>query len=155
MSEKEWEYNGTVYHLKIRVFWNVAPCSLVRVHRRFRGELFLHHQGARIMEAGRPSETAVQFNVTTRRYTPEDSKLHTRSCLMKLLQDNIYKCRLKVANKCHQNVAMFKYLETTLAYQRHIHEEINNSSERLSPGNTCYHAVRKLLFPHLVSELKG
>jgi hypothetical protein len=29
------------------------------------------------MEAVRTSETSVNFNVTTRRYIPEDSKLHT------------------------------------------------------------------------------
>jgi hypothetical protein len=32
-----------------------------------------------MMEAVRTSETSVNFNVTTRRYIPEDSKLHTRS----------------------------------------------------------------------------
>jgi hypothetical protein len=31
-----------------------------------------------MMEAVRISETSVHFNVTTRRYIPEDSKLHTR-----------------------------------------------------------------------------
>jgi hypothetical protein len=31
-----------------------------------------------MMEAVRTSETSVNFNVTTRRYIPEDSKLHTR-----------------------------------------------------------------------------
>jgi hypothetical protein len=31
--------------LKMTVFWNVAPCSLVEVYRRFRGTLCLHHQG--------------------------------------------------------------------------------------------------------------
>jgi hypothetical protein len=30
------------------------------------------------MEAVRTSETSVNFNVITRRYMPEDSKLHTR-----------------------------------------------------------------------------
>jgi hypothetical protein len=30
------------------------------------------------MEAVRTSETSVNFNVTTRRYIPEDPKLHTR-----------------------------------------------------------------------------
>jgi hypothetical protein len=30
------------------------------------------------MEAVRTSETSVNFNVTTRRYIPEDSKLHIR-----------------------------------------------------------------------------
>jgi hypothetical protein len=31
-----------------------------------------------MMEAVRTSETSVNFNVTTRRYIPEDSKLHNR-----------------------------------------------------------------------------
>jgi hypothetical protein len=31
-----------------------------------------------MMEAVRSSETSVHFNVITRRYIPEDSKLHTR-----------------------------------------------------------------------------
>jgi hypothetical protein len=35
---------------------------------------------ALIMEAVRTSETSVNFNVTTRRYNPEDSKLHTSLC---------------------------------------------------------------------------
>jgi hypothetical protein len=30
-----------------------------------------------MMEAVRTSETLVHFNVTTRRYIPEDSKIHT------------------------------------------------------------------------------
>jgi len=34
---------------------------------------------ALMMEALRTSETSVHFNVSTRRYTPEDTKLHTRS----------------------------------------------------------------------------
>jgi hypothetical protein len=33
---------------------------------------------ALMMEAVRTSETSVNFNVTTRRYIPEDSKLHIR-----------------------------------------------------------------------------
>jgi hypothetical protein len=35
-------------------------------------------QSALMMEAVRTSETSVNFNVTTRRYIPEDSKPHTR-----------------------------------------------------------------------------
>jgi hypothetical protein len=31
-----------------------------------------------MMETVRTSETSVNFNLTTRRYIPEDSKLHTR-----------------------------------------------------------------------------
>jgi hypothetical protein len=30
---------------KITVLWDVAPCSLVEVYRRFRGAYCLHHQG--------------------------------------------------------------------------------------------------------------
>jgi hypothetical protein len=37
----------------------------------------LHLQGALMMEAVRTSETSVNINLTTRRYIPEDSKLHT------------------------------------------------------------------------------
>jgi hypothetical protein len=36
-----------------------------------------------VMEAVRTSETSVNFNVTTRRYIPENSKLHIR-CLENL-----------------------------------------------------------------------
>jgi hypothetical protein len=49
------------------VFWVVAPCSLVKVY----------HQ-ALMMEAARTSETLVNVNQTTRRYSPEDSYLRTR-----------------------------------------------------------------------------
>jgi hypothetical protein len=33
-----------------------------------------------MMEAVHTSETSVNFNMTTRRYIPENSKLHTRRC---------------------------------------------------------------------------
>jgi hypothetical protein len=35
----------TAASMKIRAFWDVAPCSLVGVDRRFRGAYCLHHQG--------------------------------------------------------------------------------------------------------------
>jgi hypothetical protein len=44
-------------------FWDIAPCSLVEVDRRFRSAYCLHHQGER---------------PDTRRYIPEDSDLHAR-----------------------------------------------------------------------------
>jgi hypothetical protein len=50
--------------IKVTVFWDVAPCSHVEVDL--------------MMEAVRTSEKSVNFNVTTRRYIPEYSKLHTR-----------------------------------------------------------------------------
>jgi hypothetical protein len=63
----------TVASLKFRVFWDVAPCSHIEVGRRFRGAYYLYHQGDD--EAVRTFETSANFNVTTRRYIPEDSKL--------------------------------------------------------------------------------
>jgi hypothetical protein len=47
--------------MKMTVFWNVAPCSLVEIDRRFRGAYYLHHQGALIMEAVNTSEMSVSF----------------------------------------------------------------------------------------------
>jgi hypothetical protein len=45
------------------VFWDVAPCNLADVYQRFRGITF---------------ETSVNIQHTTRRYIPEDGRLHTR-----------------------------------------------------------------------------
>jgi hypothetical protein len=52
------------------VLWDVAPCSLVDIYRRFRRAL--------MMEAVSTSETLVSVYQTTRRNIPEDSHLHTR-----------------------------------------------------------------------------
>jgi hypothetical protein len=57
----------TAASVKIRVFWDVAPCSHIEVDRRFR---------ALMMEAVRTYETSVNFNVTTRQYIPEDNSEH-------------------------------------------------------------------------------
>jgi hypothetical protein len=35
----------TATSMKMSVFWDVAPCSLVGNDRRFRGSYCLHHQG--------------------------------------------------------------------------------------------------------------
>jgi hypothetical protein len=32
-------------NMKMAVFWDAAPCSLVAIDRRFRGTYSLHHQG--------------------------------------------------------------------------------------------------------------
>jgi hypothetical protein len=55
--------------MKTTVFWDAAPCSLVGVYRRFRGN---YHQGiiALMMEAESTSETSVNFFQTTRRNIP-------------------------------------------------------------------------------------
>jgi hypothetical protein len=56
---------NSISHL---IFVTVTNCLLFEV----RTEVAL------MMEAVRTSESSVNFNVTTRRYIPEDSKLHTR-----------------------------------------------------------------------------
>jgi hypothetical protein len=59
-----------------------------------------------MIEAVRTSETSVHFNVTTRRYIPEDSKLHTRrrenlkSHYISFLQTTAYR------NKINQQVTV-------------------------------------------------
>jgi hypothetical protein len=35
----------TAASMRIRAFWNLAPCSLVGVDRRFRDAYYFHHQG--------------------------------------------------------------------------------------------------------------
>jgi hypothetical protein len=57
------------FAVKMAVFWVVAPCSLVKVYRRFRDACCLHHQGdnprglliALMMEATSTSETSLNF----------------------------------------------------------------------------------------------
>jgi predicted enzyme involved in methoxymalonyl-ACP biosynthesis len=60
-----------------------------KLHTRHRENLKSHIQGRTasiiramiaLMKAVCISETSINFNVTTRRYIPEDSKLHTRRC---------------------------------------------------------------------------
>jgi hypothetical protein len=58
------------------VFWDVAPSSLVEVHRRFRGAHCLHHQD------DRTSETPINFYETTRRNIPQDSYFNIASLLL-------------------------------------------------------------------------
>jgi hypothetical protein len=62
--------------MQMTVFYDVAPCSLVEIGRRFRDAYCLHHQGALIMETVIISETMVIFYQTARRNITEDSHLH-------------------------------------------------------------------------------
>jgi hypothetical protein len=59
------------------VFWEVAPCSLVQIYRRFRGTYCLHHQGPDD-EALNTFEMSVLFYQTTRPNFPEESYLNSR-----------------------------------------------------------------------------
>jgi hypothetical protein len=50
------------------------------IHQRWKNNIKIKNNCdfAMMMKAGRTCETSVHFNVTTRRYVPEDSKLNTR-----------------------------------------------------------------------------
>jgi hypothetical protein len=91
------------------IFWNIMPCSPLKVNRRFGGPCSVHLQGRRIsqgrnqheagskqsvpeevsfkayslilmMEVTCSSETSVDFQLTTRRYIPEDSSRRNYRC---------------------------------------------------------------------------
>jgi hypothetical protein len=64
--------------MKFRVFWNVVPCSHVGADLRFRGANRPDDGGSmRLWNVG-------NFNMTTRRYIPEDSKLQKRIWLRRI-----------------------------------------------------------------------
>jgi hypothetical protein len=66
-------YYGTISLLKFSVFWDVASCSHIEADRF--SEVRTVSIIRATMEAERTSETSVNFNVTTRRYIPKDSKI--------------------------------------------------------------------------------
>jgi hypothetical protein len=56
---------------------------------------------------------------------------------------------MKIANRCFQDVAKFKYLRTTLTDQNCMHEQFKS---RLNSGNACCHSVQSLLSSRLLSR---
>jgi hypothetical protein len=56
---------------------------------------------------------------------------------------------IKIADRCFENVAQFKYLGTTITHQNLIQEE---SKSRMNSANACYHLVQNLLFSCLMSK---
>jgi hypothetical protein len=67
--------------MKIRAFWDIAPCSIVKVDQRFGDAYCLHHQGdgdpftTLMMEAVHIYETSVYSNETTWLCIPEGCHL--------------------------------------------------------------------------------
>jgi hypothetical protein len=56
---------------------------------------------------------------------------------------------IKIANRCFEDVAKFRYLGTTITHQNLIQDEIKR---RLNSGNACYHSVQNLLSSRLLSK---
>jgi hypothetical protein len=56
---------------------------------------------------------------------------------------------IKIANRCFENVAQFKYLGTTKTNQNLIQEEIKR---RLNSSIAWYHSVQNLLSSSLLSK---
>jgi hypothetical protein len=86
---------GIEFFMKITVFWDIIPCSPLKVNRRFGGTDRFHLEGCRIsrtrnqresrwqalkMEAICSSETSVDFQRNTRRYITEESTIHNHCC---------------------------------------------------------------------------
>jgi hypothetical protein len=51
--------------LKMAVFWDVAPCSLVEIDSRFRDALCLHHQGRHRPDDGGSKPSLKRLSVST------------------------------------------------------------------------------------------
>jgi ribosomal protein S2 len=56
---------------------------------------------------------------------------------------------IKIADRCFENVAQFRYLGTTITNQNSIQEKIKR---RLNSGNACYHSVQNLLSSRLLDR---
>jgi ribosomal protein S2 len=48
---------------------------------------------------------------------------------------------IKIANRCFENVAQFRYLGMTLTNQNLLQEEIKR---KLNLGNACYNSIQKM-----------
>jgi hypothetical protein len=83
----------TAVVMKISIFWDITPCTPLKVNRRFGGTNCLHLQGRRINQVRNPREAGskksnlylenLSFYMklrTTRSYTPEDGTLHNHRC---------------------------------------------------------------------------
>jgi hypothetical protein len=65
-------------HIKSTIFWDITPCSPLKVSKRFGGTYRPHLHGRRISQARHQRERRWQAERYTR--IPEDSTLHNHSC---------------------------------------------------------------------------
>jgi hypothetical protein len=66
--------------MKSSTFWDITPCSPLKVNQRFGGTYRSAYSSTLKMEAICSSETFAEFQWSTRRYFPEDSTLQELNC---------------------------------------------------------------------------
>jgi hypothetical protein len=91
--------------MKMTIFWDVVPCSLLEVYRRFRGACCLHHQG--VEQAASEEFLARQ---TTRRNISEDSRLQH----IFYFQGNYNRPKLVIIIIAPQNIYLLRETTETL-----------------------------------------
>jgi hypothetical protein len=74
-DKSKWDFRSSAASVKLTVFWEVAPCNLIEVGRRFRDVYWLNHDTLMI-ETVSISEMSISFYQTTRLNIPEHSHLH-------------------------------------------------------------------------------
>jgi hypothetical protein len=79
----------------------------------------------------------------------EVNEKKTKYVLMSCSQKIGQKHSIKIAKMSFEDVAVFKYLGTTLTDQNCMHEEIKS---RQHFRNACYHSIQSLLSSHLLSR---
>jgi hypothetical protein len=75
----------TVASMKMAVFWVVAPCNLVEVHRRFRGAWCLHHQGDDDPDGGGSKQLLPDYTAEEPRRQPSSGCNKVYKCVEHLL----------------------------------------------------------------------
>jgi hypothetical protein len=61
-------------HVKMAVFWVVAPCNLVEIYQRFRCPRCLHHQGSSVHTALQPRRQLSSYS------SPREPHILLRTC---------------------------------------------------------------------------
>jgi hypothetical protein len=56
---------------------------------------------------------------------------------------------IRIADRCFENVAHFKYFGTTVTHQNFIQEDIR---KKLNSGNACYHLVHNPMSSHMMPK---
>jgi hypothetical protein len=93
----------TAASMTMRAFWDVAPCSMGEVDRRFRNAYCLK---ALMIEGVRTSETSVYFE-TTRRYIPESYLRLDAMLLLDVFRDGKHCHSIKVTSRTSKPMREF------------------------------------------------